>query len=357
MRRMSLNIGGIFALSVGCIGSAGSESISEPGRREVLAPNTLVALPGQDFRDDRGRLWRSNGKVVLAQRSVADDAKQPKQGTYDNGPLTRELLAERLRPRRLVGDYEYELVEPDYDLADKILAMKSAPSRDAQPPLAPRSDLAPKWIFSPDGRYSTNSYAASWYESTFGKVSQNCTATMIGRSTALSAAHCYYQQGIGWIATNSIAFGASNSVGTVSTPFGSYVFDSITLPGAWFGGNWDWDFAVLEFSPTRYPGDQTGTMGYQWSMSGAQYIIGYPTDKLQASQWGHGDSYFAAAGPRYKHYIDVYGGESGACVFNSNLRCTGIQSTQLANGSAFWNEVRRWDNTTYAFFDTYGNFP
>jgi hypothetical protein len=111
---------------------------------------------------------------------------------------------------------------------------------------------------------------------------------MIGRSTALSAAHCYYQQGTGWIATNNISFGASNSVGPVSTPFGSYVFDSITLPGAWFGGNWDWDFAVLEFSPTRYPGDQTGAMGTEWSMSGAQYVIGYPTDKLWSSQWGHG---------------------------------------------------------------------
>lgn len=40
-------------------------------------------------------------------------------------------------------------------------------------------------------------------------------------------------------------------------------------------------------------------------------------------------------------------------------RCNGIQSTQwvTTNPARAWNEVRRWDATTYNFFDAYGNWP
>ena len=322
-----------------------------------LAPNSKTATPGADFFDSLGRRWKCKGQVPLANVSVAVPSPPESSPGGAQAPLTRELLAERLRPRRLIGSYEYELERPDYELADKILGSLVKAAREASPPVASVS-LKPSFVIPPnDGRYDTNSYAPSWYASTFAKLPQLCTATMIGRSAAISAAHCFWQSSVGWIATNSISFGANNIGGTVSTPFGSYVFDSITLPGAWFDGNWDWDFAVLEFSPTRYPGDQTGWMGVEQSTSGTQYILGYPGDKPNFSQWGHGDAYFESVGSRYKHYIDIVGGDSGACVFNAQLRCTGVQSTQKAISGSVWNEVRRWDSTTDSFFDTYGNWP
>lgn len=246
--------------------------------------------------------------------------------------------------------------------------MKSVPTRDGQAPLvSPVDDVTSKFVFPIDGRYDTNTYTGQWYASTFAKLPQDCTATLIGPSTALSAAHCFYQQALGWIATGNVSFGARTIGTTVTTPFGSYPFDSVTFPSGWFGDNWDWDFAVLEFSPTRYPGNQVGWMGVEQSAAGAQFILGYPQDKgittspPKYSQWGHGDNFYSTLGtlcsPCYKHYLDVFGGESGACVFNAQLRCTGIQSTARQVGSNQWNEARRWDSVTYNFFDTYGNWP
>ncbi len=81
---------------------------------------------------------------------------------------------------------------------------------------------------------------------------------MIGPSTALCAAHCFFNNG--WILSNSITFGANTAAPTA--PFGSFLADSLTLPGEWNATEWDWDFAVLEFSPTRPDlGRQTGWFG------------------------------------------------------------------------------------------------
>lgn len=226
-----------------------------------------------------------------------------------------------------------------------------------------------QFVVGADGRYYVAN-TTTYYARTFAKMSQNCTATMIGRSTALTAAHCVYQQAVGWIATDSISFGANNtttSYSTITTPFGSYVFDSVTFPSGWFGDNWEWDFAVLEFSPTRYPGDTLGWMGTVESKTGYQYILGYPMDGLTPwhtplrpwSQWGHGDVYGASVGFRYEHTIDMASSDSEACIFNASLKCTGINSTQKITYSParVWNEARRWDAATHGFFDTYGNWP
>jgi hypothetical protein len=54
---------------------------------------------------------------------------------------------------------------------------------------------------------------------------------MIGPSTALCAAHCFYNQN-GWIQSQSIAFGADTVPPGPGAPFGSSLADSVTLPGA-----------------------------------------------------------------------------------------------------------------------------
>jgi hypothetical protein len=43
-------------------------------------------------------------------------------------------------------------------------------------------------------------------------------------------------------------------------------------------------FRVLEFSPTRRPGDQTGWYGTEENSSGGQTMIGYLNDKPVPSQ-------------------------------------------------------------------------
>jgi V8-like Glu-specific endopeptidase len=186
---------------------------------------------------------------------------------------------------------------------------------------------------------------------------------MIGPSTALSAAHCFYRVSLGgWIGTSGITFGADTVA--PNAPFGSFNSDSLTLPGAWNDyGDWDWDFAVLEFSPTRPDiGRQTGWFGTSENFNGAKTLIGYSGDKPTPSPWIRGGTFTATVGSRYEHNLDIIPGDSGACSYNNaDNRCNGIQSSQWTDPRFSpprqWNEVRRWDVTTYNFFHTYGNWP
>jgi V8-like Glu-specific endopeptidase len=290
--------------------------------------------------------------------------------------LSREELAKMLRPVRLVGEFAYQLGEPDFLVADSILAMKEVPNTEGSPGNA--SAFARFIIGSDDRRRVENPRFCPGASN--ARLSQNCSATMIGPSTAHSAAHCFHTGGSGgsWITSNSIAFGAdtvppgpaapfgsalADSVTIPAAPFGSALADSVTIPTAWITGsiNWDWDFAVLEYSPSRPDfGRQTGWHGTGEKFNGAKTMIGYPTDKPIPSPWIKGGTFTTVKGGRYEHNLDIIPGDSGAAAYdNGDDRSNGIQSTQwrIGNPRRTWNEVRKWDATTHNFFDAYGNWP
>jgi V8-like Glu-specific endopeptidase len=328
--------------------------------RAMLGPTSQDAN-GEDFTDASGRRWIAVEEIETTSIDVAKDTQERRNADEYPAPgpdprtLSRDELAEKLRPRRLVGRREYRLDEPDYEIADRILAMKDPPNTDGS--LGTESAFArPKFIIGPDDRQRVEN-PRFFPGSANARLSQNCTATMIGPSTALCAAHCFYQNG--WITSESITFGADTVEPTA--PFGSFLADSLTLPGAWNATEWDWDFAVLEFSPSRPDiGRQTGWFGTAQNFNGWKTMIGYPTDKPIPSPWIKGGTFTAAPGSRYEHNLDAVPGDSGAGVYhNDDNRCNGIQSTQWFTTNPFrvWNEVRRWDVTTFNFFDAYGNWP
>jgi V8-like Glu-specific endopeptidase len=342
----------------------------------MLGP-TSVDAAGEDFNDAWGRRWIAVGEVVpqeidvggMEERINADYLPPPEP---DPQSLSVEELAEKLRPRRLVGGYEYRLEQPDYIVAEKILAMVEPPSTVGfQPTEAPGA----RFVIGPDDRMQvrdTRTYPAS----ANAYLSQNCTATMIGPSTALCAAHCFYQNG-SWIESRSITFGAQ--IVAPTAPFGSFLADSVTIPNAWITSStasvpqanwgWDWDFAVLEFSPTRPDiGRLTGWLGVDFNnlIGFPHIVIGYPLDKQPffPTSWIKSGIYTATPGSRYEHNIDIVSGDSGAGAYfissaDGMPYCSGIQSTQQirTNPARTWNEVRRWDTTTYNFFREYGNWP
>ena len=108
------------------------------GTGTMLGPASVDAT-GEDYIDGWGRRWIAEGEVVPQEIDVAatDEAR-----TVDYVPppepdprtLSVEELAEKLRPRRLVGGYEYRLEQPDYEVAEKILAMEEPPYTDAFQP-------------------------------------------------------------------------------------------------------------------------------------------------------------------------------------------------------------------------------
>ncbi|MGE2728210.1 trypsin-like serine peptidase [Mycolicibacterium vaccae] len=333
----------------------------------MLGPTSKDAT-GEDFTDAKGRRWVAVAEVTSLQADEVDVAESERERrSVDDYPppgpdprtLSRAELAERLRPRRLVGGYEYRLEGPDFETADLILGSGDVPNTPGG--LGSRSAFArPKYIVGPDDRRRVENTRAFPGSAHAHLARQNCTATMIGPSTALCAAHCFFNNG--WIPSQSITFGANTTNPTA--PFGSFLADSLTLPGGWNGsGDWDWDFAVLEFSPSRPRlGDQTGWFGTGQNFNGRKTCIGYPTDKTIPSQWIKGGTFTATVGARYQHNLDIIPGDSGAGIYHDDdSRCNAIQSTQWFDSSVtptrFWNEGRRWDSTTYNFFRTYGNWP
>ncbi|MGY4648558.1 trypsin-like serine peptidase [Mycobacterium sp. URHB0021] len=342
--------------------------MNDSGSTPAMLGPTSKDATGEDFTDAKGRHWIAVGEVSLKEVNEIDvaETEQERRSVEDYPPpgpdprtMSREQLAEKLRPRRLVGGYEYRLEEPDFETADLILGTEGVPNTPES--LGGKSAFArPKYIIGPDDRRRVDNPRFFPGSANAHLATQNCTATMIGPSTALCAAHCFYNDG--WISSRSITFGANTNAPTA--PFGSFLADSLTLPGAWnHPGDWDWDFAVLEFSPSRPRlGDQTGWFGTGENFNGWKTCIGYPTDKPVPSQWIKGGTFTASVGARYQHNLDIIPGDSGAGIYhNDDNRCNAIQSSQWFDNSTtptrFWNEGRRWDSTTYNFFHTYGNWP
>jgi V8-like Glu-specific endopeptidase len=331
-------------------------------RGAKLAPTSADAT-GEDFTDALGRRWIAVEEAVLREINVAETEKE-RRNADDRPPpepdprtFSREDLAEKLRPRRLVGDYEYRLEEPDYEVADRILAMEEPPHTNGW---EGSENAFARFVIGTDDRQRVQNPGVFPGSLNARLQDQGCTATMIGPSTAHSAAHCFYNGG--WIASRIITFGANTVAPTA--PFGSFLADSLTLPGAWNSNEWDWDFAVLEFSPSRPDiGRQTGWHGTIQNFNGGKTMVGYPLDKPSPSggeSWIKGGTFTAAPGSRYEHNIDAVPGDSGAAAWdNVDRRSNGIQSTQWRTSTPprVWNEVRRWDSTTYNFFHAYGNWP
>ncbi|WP_017237978.1 trypsin-like serine peptidase [Streptomyces sp. SS] len=332
--------------------------MSDNGSKISMLGPTGKDANGKDFVDADGRRWQCLGKMVPRDFSVVDDEAGGRDAAYrpEPGPEARtlavEALAEKLQPRRLVGEYEYRLAEPDYEVAERVLAMS-----DGVPTTEGYKTAESRYLIGGDDRVRLNP-TNGWPASANAYLApQGCSATMIGPSTAVCAAHCFYDNG--WITSNSITFGANTDAPTA--PFGSFLADSLTLPGAWNHNEWDWDFAVLEFSPSRPDlGRQTGWFGTAQNFDGTHTLVGYPSDKPTPTSWIRSGSFTAAPGSRYEHNLDIIPGDSGAGAYRTtDERVAGIQSTQWFTTlpPRRWNEVRRWDATTYNFFHAYGNWP
>src|SRR5262249_56924227 len=139
-----------------------------------------------------GEIRRREIDVASAEKERRDAAAYPAAGP-DLRTLSRETLAERLRPRRLVANIEYQLEKPDFEIADLILGMKAAPYTEGSQPTHEGPAFAkPKFIVGPDDRRRLDT-PRFFPGSANAYLSQNCTATMIGPSTPLGAPHCFYQ--------------------------------------------------------------------------------------------------------------------------------------------------------------------
>ena len=107
-------------------------------------------------------------------------------------------LAAKLHPRLLWRGHEYTLDHDPVEVATAILNSPSPPDTAFQKPTVQgsTSGLPSGYIIGSDGRSYEGSLRTEWpWSATLYVNPQDCGATMIGPSTAVSAAHCYYNDG------------------------------------------------------------------------------------------------------------------------------------------------------------------
>lgn len=376
-----------------------TSALSETGAsitpaHEAAFPADIVQRPS-DFYDVKGRRWRWRGRANFgmppsgASKEANDRPLSIVDGVRGPSPinieLTRDTLARDLRPLRLIGQDEYILEDLDFELADRILAMAVPPSTTPRTAgQAPQrldasfgtyewsSGLGPQkiigsndtWrIFYP-GTTANWFYPHAWVpNNTPGVGGTGGSATLIGRSTAMSAAHVFYSSG-SWIPNHGFGFGADRTASNaIVQPLG-FPGATITIPGGWAA--WQdhaYDYAVVEFSShaLSHPGDTTGwygTSAYATKPSGANiYILGYPFafPFLSPSMIAAASSSGTANHDNgtFRHWLDMEEGMSGACIFLDYHYCFGINIEE----SSSFNVGKKWDTVTYNFFHTYGVWP
>lgn len=327
--------------------------------------NVLTSTPG-DYTDGAGRLWKYKGPAVFAKVSeVVDTPITVSEERQDVGDDWRSLsdteLALRLRPRLLAGNYEYELAAPDMALVAAIRKMTEVPITDPVSTPAPvvetaGTSLKPSYIMGSDDRVVQNPGDVRHMM----KKPGGCSATMISRSNAISAAHCFYGSG-GWKAYSSMQPGSPGQMSAIPIA-------AIIIPGAFNDidnvttevPDHDWDFAIVAFS--TQVGNTTGWLGTTSSSAVGvppltRWARGYSGDKPLGTQWLRYGGFWGERRSRWRHDLDIVRGDSGAGLYDDNLRVSAVQSTEWKSGTNEWNEARKWDATTYNFFATYGSFP
>ncbi|WP_437597172.1 hypothetical protein WMF28_31655 [Sorangium sp. So ce590] len=306
--------------------------------------------------------------------------------------MTREQLAEALRPVTAINGYEYILDGPAYQIADAVIAargkeLRSPPGSGKAAP--PGVDLTPgtlqsQAIIGTDDRDrmrdNTSGAAAATVLITDSKWNTDpsnaakCTGTVIGPTTILTAAHCLvsggamvwgfkWSPGVDSQDSNPFPYQASYFYPDPSgvAPMGGCYEPAVPSGYLTAADEWeelDFDYGVMEIMPAcgYQPGNQVGWLGIgvfsdSFIEQASGYLNGYPSitpfgyPNTWPQIWGeHGP--LEAAGDLVEYDIDTTSGQSGAGVYRfdsaSNRYIVAIHSRPYTNWlGTTWNMGRR----------------
>jgi V8-like Glu-specific endopeptidase len=334
----------------------GCGSEDEPSTTNTLK---LSAAP-QALRTIQGRRFRLVGPVLSRGAPTnGNEVERPDPAGRPIADLTVEELASAIRGRSLVDGYEYE-EESALDRAqlihDHLHGVRTIPSRirSGSAPTAVAAEAATdvpapanfdKNIFGPDNRTirgNTTTPGAHIMVLTpadspiTATTESRCTAALIGRETALAAAHCFWDPNTDqWRQDYAWAAGFDSEDADID-PFGQrnrcYV---VTIPSAFTTANGspiEHDYAVIDFTGScgTFPGDLAGwfaTKVPEYTNSEIQQTSqfwGYPSYTASSCAGVHcrtriwGSSGALTVGPPHhviNHMIDESPGQSGSPVF------------------------------------------
>ncbi|MCH9688424.1 MAG: trypsin-like peptidase domain-containing protein [Deltaproteobacteria bacterium] len=360
-----------------------------------------AAEPPAEITDSRGQVLKLQGP---AQYEIIETDSIPtvvqEEATEPTRPLTREQLANDLRGVRLVDGHEYRVEQPDYAMADRILAGMQG-RLDTLPSNAEAIDeltaQEPRGVNGSDNRiYKSNNFSYPYRPLVFSEV--GCSGTMIGPHTMVTAAHCVYNTGNNsWLKVWDTAQGqerwprfATGVDGRDANPVpnGWRQCYDVTVPGGWVSKSSNnlasasqYDYAVVDFYSRcgDRPGDQSGWLGTMVASEGTiesegHYLYGYPQfthgvlrytsspPNMEAEIWGMsrspGQLYINSPSWQLKYNHDTSGGQSGMGTWYVEDGTGWVRLDGIHRGDAgSYNIGRRWDWTVRNFVEAYSLFP
>jgi V8-like Glu-specific endopeptidase len=402
------NIGLISALvlNIGCADHVDSEPSSPNSVSEDIgAPKEIVTSKGRRYLRVK-KVEHFSANPLEGNRAIQKEV--PSNAPSEIERMSEEELAEAIRPVGFMNGYEYILAEPDYELARKIKRGEGGP---AYPPHVPegavveneRNPIEKPVVPTPAGngevlrniigaknttQFRTNTtypqrtaivYAGGNHLGGFPSGGGGCTATLIGASTALSMAHCVWDQSAGtWGSMVTWAAGV-DSQDANPTPYGAaYGCYWVNVPQQYKNGSTtrEFDFAVFEYTNTGcgtggslYPGNTVGWLGWWLASASALeghtlYGRGYPNEGAEGYTWnwpqiwGHHDTVPDVTSTTWlvAHEADLTYGHSGTGMYQFILDTDDRYVTAIHQGYGTWsgyagivNFARRVDSAVYNF--------
>jgi V8-like Glu-specific endopeptidase len=242
--------------------------------------------------------------------------------------MSDEQLAQALRPLVLKDNEEY-VGEPAVELVKLIRAEGQIKTHSYAPAWIEERKLeeglkTQSGIIGADNRIvQRNNTSYPWTTVNYQSSSAgSCSGTMVGPSTAITAAHCV-NNGTNWVALPWVAPG-TDFQDTNQFPFGKHGCYTVTIPTAYINkqsfGDARFDYAVIEFSGCNdYPGNRTGWKGMWEAPDGVItgntiQLYGHPGDKTQPQIWGN-TGRGILSGQYINFFMDAWFGDSGAGLY------------------------------------------
>lgn len=287
---------------------------------------TLRGPKGQSLK------WRRRAEIV---RSSPYPRVQPPHGDELSPVLnmTNAQLAEALSPVVLRNGQEYVgksstafMTRLRDDKIDRRITSFSPLVRDNRERVDLNNEPKKKsGIIGADNRVvRRNNTEYPWSTVTYlprDSGSYSGSGTMIGPSTALTAAHVVHN-GTNWLELPQFAPGSDYEDPT-SFPFGQFGCYTVSIPTAWInnaGGDARFDYAVVEFAGCGdFPGRATGWKGL-WEApdnvvtDNLMYVYGHPSDHVQPQIWGN-EGNGLLNGQYINFFMDAWFGDSGSGLY------------------------------------------
>lgn len=281
-------------------------------------------LRQSSIQDAKGRSFVWNREVDPVRNSPCSPASLVSGNSAAVQSLSDRELNEVLRPMVYHNGHEYTVERP-LDLAARIRKPAAARTqagspraRSATEKLAARDAKPLSGVINGDNRAVRRDNTAYPWSTV---VYSGCSATMIGPSTLLTAAHCVHN-GTDWLSLPLFSPGVDCD-DPQPYPFGQFGTYTVTIPAAYVnrnGGDSRFDYAVVEFSGAgSFPGRTAGWKGIwvapdEIVTGNTLSIYGHPSDKKQPQIWG-ADGTGSVSGDFIETKIDAWYGESGSGIY------------------------------------------